>query len=148
MVDTYTPPNDPAEVVYRLLDTTSQALLDGAPALPIVTYAEVWTLRLAGTFPSIRDCVECGAALGRPLRFDTGHYGFVCEAHEGRHTTTVPNEVADALATLLRLPAAELAAKAYSSDLLMEIRLIAASVRRNFLGHELKSYDVLAGLIS
>src|SRR5205085_7569194 len=47
LVDTFTPANDPAELIYRSLDRTTEALLAGALLLPIVAYAEVWTLRLA-----------------------------------------------------------------------------------------------------
>src|SRR3954468_12149859 len=43
MVDTFAPANDPAELMYRLLDRTTEALLEGAPPLPVVTYAELWT---------------------------------------------------------------------------------------------------------
>src|SRR6185503_12528634 len=56
MVDTFAPANDPAELVYRLLDRTTEALLAGAPPTNIIAYAEVWMLRLGGVFPSTRHC--------------------------------------------------------------------------------------------
>src|SRR5687768_155938 len=59
LVDTFAPEHDPAELIYRLLDRTTEALLEGAPPLPVVTYAEVWMLKLAGIFPSTRDCMDC-----------------------------------------------------------------------------------------
>jgi DNA repair protein RecO (recombination protein O) len=144
MVDTFAPVHDPAEVIYRLLDTSSEALLDGAPAMPVVTYAEIWTLRLAGIFPSVRSCIECGSALGRPLRFDERLQGFVCADCAGRDAFVVSNEVADTLETLLRVPVAQFHAP---TGVLLEIRSLAGFVRRAFLGYELKSFEVLATVL-
>jgi DNA repair protein RecO (recombination protein O) len=144
LVDTFAPANDPAELIYRLLDRTTEALLEGAPALPVVTYAEIWMLRLAGIFPSTRTCAECGVSLVRPLRFDPPGEGFVCDMHGSRETFVVPNEVSDLLDAIVRLPVAEIAAHPPRLETLMELRSLAGTVRRNFLGHELKSFEVLA----
>src|SRR6266568_8601204 len=40
-VDTFAQASDPSELIYRLLDRTTEALLGGAPAVPVVAYAEV-----------------------------------------------------------------------------------------------------------
>jgi DNA repair protein RecO (recombination protein O) len=146
LVDTFSPANDPAELIYRLLDRTTEALLDGATPLAVVTYAEVWTLRLAGIFPSPRTCMECGQNIGRPLRFDQKLEGFVCADCATRDTFVIGNEVADELEAM-RLPAGEFAARGTRADVLMEIRSLAGNVRRHFLGHELKSFEVLATVI-
>src|SRR5213592_1096064 len=69
-VDTFAQSGDPAELIYRLLDRTTEALLAGAAPLRVVAYAELWMLRLGGVLPSVRNCVECHEPLGRPLRFD------------------------------------------------------------------------------
>src|SRR5215472_10165644 len=45
-VDTFAQANDPSELIYRLLDRTTEALLEGAPPMAVVAYAEVWILRL------------------------------------------------------------------------------------------------------
>jgi DNA repair protein RecO (recombination protein O) len=147
LVDTFAPSDDPAELIYRLLDRTTEALLAGADALRIVAYAEVWMLRLAGTFPSTRHCFECGSPLGRPLRFDERLQGFVCENCATRDVSIIPNDVADALDAIVRLRAGEFAALPISDDTLFEVRGLAGTVRRHFLGHELKSFDVLASVI-
>ena len=144
LVDTFAPANDPAELIYRLLDRTTGALLDGAPPLAVATYAEIWTLRLAGIFPSWRTCTECGGPEGRPLRFDARLEGFVCASCASREAFIVSNDVAEALDTLAKLPAADFSAP---TEVLMEIRSLAGTVRRNFLGYELKSFEVLASVI-
>jgi DNA repair protein RecO (recombination protein O) len=146
LVDTFAPEHDPAELLYRLLDRTSEALLESAPALPVLAYAEVWALRLAGIFPSWRNCIEDDAPLARPLRFDERLQGFVCGDCAGRDAFVVGNDVAEAF-DALRLPVSEFASRVWPTEVLMEMRSLAGSVRRNFLGYELKSFEVLASVI-
>ena len=59
MVDTFAPAGDPAELIYRLLDRTTEALLAGSPPNAVVAYAEIWILRLGGVFPPARTCMTC-----------------------------------------------------------------------------------------
>ncbi len=147
LVDIFAPANDPAELIYRLLDHTTGALLEAAPPLPVVAYAEIWMLRLNGIFPSLRNCRECDEPLARPLRFDQRVEGFVCANCATREAFLLPNDVADAIDTLMRVPVAELAAREFPVEVLMEVRSLAGFIRRNFLGHELKSFEVLASVI-
>jgi DNA repair protein RecO (recombination protein O) len=143
LVDTFAQAEDPAELIYRLLDRTCEALLAGASPLAVVTYAEVWILRLTGIFPAVRTCIECGGAIERPLRFDERLQGFVCSSCASRDAYLIANEVADALDSL-RLPLEQFDAPV---NVLLEIRSLAGGVRRNFLGHELKSFEVLASVL-
>lgn len=143
LVDTFAPADDPAELIYRLLDRSCEALLGGAPPLAVVTYAEIWMLRLAGIFPSLRECMQCGDALSRPLRFDDKLEGFVCANCATSDAWIISNDIADAL-QLVQRPVHEFAAP---TNVLLEIRSLAGTVRRNFLGHELKSFEVLASVL-
>lgn len=111
--------------------------------MAVVAYAEIWTLRLGGIFPSWRTCIECGSPLTRPLRFDARLQGFVCGDCAGRDAFVISNDAAEALDAIGRSPASEFNAPL---DVLMEVRSLAGTVRRNFLGHELKSFEVLASL--
>jgi DNA repair protein RecO (recombination protein O) len=147
LVDTFAQANDPAEKIYRLLDRTTEALLDGKAAMAVVAYAEVWMLRLGGIFPSLRNCGECGEPIGRPLRFDATLQGFVCDSCASREAFIVGNEIADALEAILRLPVAEFADLGVAPSALLELRSLAGGMRRHFLGHELKSFEVLASVI-
>ena len=144
LIDTFAPANDPAELMYRLLDSTTAALLEGQPAMPVVTYAEIWILRLGGIFPSLRNCMQCGGPLGRPLRFDPALQGFVCDGCAGRETDVVSNDAADLIETILRRPVTDVRAP---TDVLFEVRALAGAMRRHFLGHELKSFEVLASVL-
>ncbi len=143
LVDTFAPADDPAELIYRLLDRSCEALLEGASPLAVVTYAEVWMLRLAGIFPSTRECMQCGELLGRPLRFDDKLEGFVCSSCATRDAYILSNDVADTL-QLMQRPVREFAAP---TGTLLEVRSLAGTVRRNFLGYELKSFEVLASVL-
>jgi DNA repair protein RecO (recombination protein O) len=143
-VDTFAQSGDPAELIYRLLDRTTEALLEGTQPLAVVAYAEIWILKLAGILPSLRNCSDCGEPLRRPFRF--GNSGFVC-SNCARDAEIVPNDVAEALQDIVHLSVGDFAARHPPPAVLFEIRSHAATIRRNFLGHELKSYEILAGFI-
>jgi DNA repair protein RecO (recombination protein O) len=144
LVDTFAPANDPADLLYRLLDRCSEALLARQSPLAVVTYAELWTLRLGGIFPTTRVCMQCGESIGRPLRFDDRLQGFVCTHCATREASVISNAVADALDALQRVPVGEFEVP---TEILMEIRSITGTIRRSFLGYELKSFEVLAGVV-
>lgn len=146
-VDTFAQADDPSELIYRLLDRTTEALLAGSDPLRVVAYAEIWMLRLAGILPSLRNCGECHEPLGRPLRFDQRANGFVCGSCAARDAEVVPNAAADAIEAIIRSPVADFAALDIPTDVIFDLRSLAGHVRRHFLGHELKSYDVLAGVM-
>jgi DNA repair protein RecO (recombination protein O) len=142
--DTFAQAGEESDLFFRLLDRTSDALLAGHHPTSVVTYAEVWILKIAGVLPSIRNCIECNSALRKPLRYAPDRNGFVCERCSGAIDLIVPNEISDALSDIMRLPVEEFAARSSSRpDVLFEIRSFVRSLRRNFLGHELKSHDIL-----
>ena len=145
-VDTFAPAGDPADLIYRLLDRAAESLLAKGNAQRVVAYVEIWMLRLAGIFPSRRDCMQCGQPIGRPLRFDAKLEGFVCETCATRDSFIVSNDVADELDAIGKIPISEYAARAGAADAVFEVRSLAGAVRRNFLGHELKSFEVLASV--
>ncbi|HUJ12730.1 MAG TPA: DNA repair protein RecO [Thermoanaerobaculia bacterium] len=102
-VDTFAQPGDPADLIYRLLDRSTDALLAGADPISVVAYVELWILRLAGILPDVSEDIEA------VMRLRVEQLGAE------------------------RLPVARM-------------RTLAAKIRREFLGHELKSYDILAGV--
>lgn len=148
LVDTFAPAGDPAELIYRLLDRATEALLETKSPVAIVAYVEVWMLRLGGIFPSTQTCIECGGDIGRPLRFDTKQQGFVCQSCATRDAFIVSNDVAAELDAISRLPVNEFAARATATDVIFDLRSLAGTIRRHFLGHELKSFDVLSSVVA
>jgi DNA repair protein RecO (recombination protein O) len=145
-VDTFVQPDDPSELVYRLLDRAVEALIGGTRPEHVVAYVEVWALKLAGIFPSIRVCTSCQRPLELPLRHDE-HGRIVCADCAGGAARVLPNRVAELLDRMLRLPVETFAAKGIPDGDLFEIRAFARDLRRNFLGHELKSHDLLQSVL-
>jgi hypothetical protein len=57
------------------------------------------------------------------------------------------NDVTEALEALSRQSVMAFAAQQLPAEVLFEMRSLAGSIRRHFLGHELKSFEVLAGVL-
>jgi len=145
-VDTFVQPHDPSELIYRLLDRAIDAMISGARPDRIVAYVEIWMLKLAGIFPSIRSCTSCQQPMTRPLRLDD-HGSILCADCADGLARVIPNSVSDLLDAILRLPVEEVASQAVVDSDLFEVRAIARELRRNFLGHELKSHDLLQSVL-
>jgi DNA repair protein RecO len=61
--------NEPADLFFRLLDSTLEALLAGVDRDLAARYFETWVLRLAGVFPVPTECPACGRSFaGEPRR--------------------------------------------------------------------------------
>ncbi|GAC1397102.1 MAG: hypothetical protein NVSMB68_13540 [Thermoanaerobaculia bacterium] len=148
MIDTFALPSDPAELLFRLLDKCAEALLGGGLPQAVVAYAEIWTLRLAGIFPSTRECIRGHEPVERPLRYDDVLYGFVCAQCAGRDASIVSNDVAEALELIQRTPVLAFSSQEPDEQVLFEVRALSGSIRRHFLGRELKSFDILMGALS
>jgi DNA repair protein RecO (recombination protein O) len=144
--DTFAQSGEPSEILFRLLDNACEALAGGASPSALVTWADVWFLKVGGIFPSLRNCARCGESIELPLLFDSEAGGFACRACAGSSAWRMPNEVSSELMSLLRLPAADFSRQA-SEQGTFEIRSLARSIRRSFLGHELKSHDLLGAVI-
>lgn len=145
--DVFGQPNEPAELLYRLLDRSCHALLEEAEPRLVLAWFETWLLKLQGIFPSMKNCHECGEVFDGPILFDERLAGFVCDGCGGREAEIVPNDVRDLLALVLRSRVEEFVAAAPPASLIFELRSLARRLRRHFLGHELKSYDVLQAVL-
>lgn len=145
-VDTFAQAEEESELVFRLLDSACEALLRGATPLLVVSYVEIWILKLGGVFPSVRNCSGCDAPLETPLRYEAQLHGFACATCAPR-TPVLANDVTALLLAVLRTPVEEFAATRPDADALFELRLFARNLRRNFLGHELKSHDLLQSVL-
>ena len=73
LVSEFAPPHEANEKLFRMVSACVEAL-DMAPQSSrlILRYFEVWLLRLAGLFPDVRACGDCGAQLseGDPACLD------------------------------------------------------------------------------
>ncbi|MDH3404775.1 MAG: DNA repair protein RecO, partial [Acidobacteriota bacterium] len=137
--------NDPSEHLYRLLDSTLEALLAGVDRRLAARYFEAWTLRLAGIFPPPRRCPECGRSLERGAVLGAGDDALRCSG-----CGTGSPVSAAAVELLLRigreaLPA--LAADPPAAGVVAELEQLTGRIRRAFLQHELKSYRVMQEIL-
>ena len=64
LVSEFAPPHEANEKLFRMVVACVEAL-EAAPESGrlVLRYFEVWLLRLAGLFPDVRCCSECGARL-------------------------------------------------------------------------------------
>src|SRR3979409_544164 len=65
LVGDFAPPHEAHENLFRMVVACIEAL-EAAPesARLVLRYFEVWLLRLAGLFPDVRSCADCGTHLG------------------------------------------------------------------------------------
>lgn len=138
--------NEPDNHLYRLLDSTVQALLAGCDRSLATRYLECWTLRLSGVFPAPRHCPSCGVALGDEAVLAVDAAGILCRscgAGAGANRRIGP----PVLSFLRRIGGADLAKLqangALEESTLRSVEAIAREVRRAFLGKELRSYGVM-----
>lgn len=140
---------EPTDLLYRLLDATVEALLAGVDRDLAARYFEAWILRLTGIFPPPVECPSCGrpfppaGALVPP-----GGEGLICPDCAGA-ATEAPGSLAagpEVLAFLRRIGSQSLAAVAReppAAATLRRVEQLCARVRRQFLQHELRSYEVI-----
>ena len=135
--------NEASEHLFRLLDTTLEALDGGVDRGLAARYYEIWVLRLAGVFPPPRECPLCGRdlAVGAALIEDDG--ALVCRPCAGPGRSPVSPRVVELLRRSARENLAGLAERPPSAADLAATEKVAGRVRRSFLQHELRSYRIL-----
>lgn len=134
----------PAEGLFRLLDATLEALAAGLDRDTAARYVESWVLRLEGLFPAPRECPECGRALGDLAR-QRRDGSLVCGdcARVDPGAVAVSLAAVDWLLRIARLGPADLVGSAPPAAVRREVEQLSARVRREFLGQELRSYQVI-----
>lgn len=137
--------NESGELYFRLLDSTLDALLDGAPRSLAARYYEVWVLRLAGIFPPPEECPACGRPLeGRAVLPPSGE-ALLCGDCGGASPEglVVGEAVLGFLARDSRRPLAQLVNEPPAPAILARVEEVCGRVRRAFLQRELRSYLVM-----
>jgi DNA repair protein RecO (recombination protein O) len=141
-----------SDTLYRLLDSTLEALLAGVDRDLAARYFESWVLRLAGIFPPPRECPLCG---GPFVSRATGLAGAVlpangdalicpeCAAGEGGGALRVGAETLELLLRMGRQPLPRVAKAPPAPAALRQLEELCARVRRHFLQRELRSYEVI-----
>jgi len=160
--------NEPAELYYRLLDSTLAALAAGIDRELAARYFEAWVLRLAGIFPAPHECPSCGRPFGPAgAVLPAAGEGLICaDCGAGRNRGAGPDEVAEPaaaaayagspargtavgrevielLARVGRESLPELAARPPEPAAVAGLETVTAQVRRGFLQRELRSHRVM-----
>lgn len=153
--------DEPSELYFRLLDSTVEALVAGVDRSLAARYFEFWVLRLAGIFPLPRECPACGTPFGDagavlPAAGETLLCGRCARADGPENRPAggdlpAPPAVLDLLVRFGRCSLGALAqGEPPPDELLRRAEEVSGRIRRAFLGHELRSYEVmhktLAGL--
>lgn len=152
--------NENSDHLFRLLDATLTALLEGVDRDLAARYFEVWVLRLAGIFPAPDECPACGGPLAAGavlppngetlLCFECGAGG--AGAARGPRGPGAPRKhgglqvdagTVELLGRIIRLSLERAGQVAPSRRALRQVEELCARVRRHFLQRELRSYEVI-----
>lgn len=137
--------NEESDHYFRLLDSTTEALLAGVDSDLATRYYEAWVLRLGGIFPAPVECPECGNPVGNSASIPVGGQGLIC-TNCSDATSGGMRVSAGAIDFLRRIGGTDLPTIAEASvapRVLAEVAEITARVRRAFLQRELKSHRVM-----
>lgn len=135
--------------LFRLLDSTLEALLAGVDRDLATRYFEAWVLRLAGVFPAPWDCPGCG----RPFPPEgailprTGE-NLLCFDCGGVVGLRISPATLDFLRRIGREALPAVAEAPPAPALLWQVEDLCAQVRRCFLQRELRSYDVIQRMLA
>lgn len=133
--------NDPSDHLYRLLDSTLEALIGGVDRNLSARYFEAWALRLAGIFPPPHVCPECGRSLADGAILGAADDALLCRrCGSGSRVSAAAVEF---LSRIGREPLPTVAEDPPAASVLAEVERLSGRVRRAFLQHELKSYRVM-----
>ena len=137
--------NEASERLFRLVDSTLEALLaDGVSLGVAARYFEAWVLRLAGIFPAPTECPSCGDPLQDLAVLPEGVDGLVCGPCAAGHSgLRIGSEVLGFLRRISSQRLQEVEASKPSAGVLERVEELCARVRREFLGDELRSYQVM-----
>jgi DNA repair protein RecO (recombination protein O) len=139
--------NEASDLLFRLLDSTTEALLSGVDRDLGARYFEAWVLRLAGIFPPPQDCPSCGGPLAGGAVLPGGGDALLCPRcgrAEGPGGMSVEPAAVAFLRRIGREPLAAMGEGGTADPaVLRQVEALCARVRRQFLQRELRSYDVI-----
>jgi DNA repair protein RecO (recombination protein O) len=135
--------NEPSDLFFRLLDSTLDALLEGADRDLAARYFEVWVLRLAGVFPQPHECPACGRPLEGWATLPASGETLLCLDCGGHGGLIVRPETLELLRRIGRLSLPKAAEAGAAPAALRQLEEVSARVRRTFLQRELRSYEVI-----
>lgn len=140
--------NEPGPQLFRLLDSTLEALLAGVDRDLAARYFEAWVLRLAGLFPPPRECPETGRPFGDEAVVPPSGEGLVHPEACPSGGYRVGRATLDFLVDIQSRSLPRMAESPAPSFVLRQVEEVCGRVRRAFLQHELKSYRVMQEVLA
>jgi len=157
-VDAFAQDSDDSQLIYRLLNSTIEALLGGCDQALAMRYFESWLLRLGGVLGISEECPSCGRVFSEPSP-EGGVLGsalprsdetLLCSECAGAGGRVVSGEALGFLREISGSSLAKMSRRSPPIEVLREIEEINGRIRRAFLQRELNSYrimrETLAGL--
>ena len=138
--------DEPEDHLFRLLDSTLEALDAGVDRDLATRYFEAWVLRLAGIFPPPWACPTCEREYDlEDVVLPNGGEGLVCgKCGRGHGSVEIGRGTLEFLRIIGSLGLPELAGlEPPTAATLDQVEAVCARIRREFLQHELKSYGVI-----
>lgn len=143
----FAPEGEVSDPIYRLLDSTVEALLAGVDRDLAARYFESWILRLAGIFPAPWSCNGCGAPFGEAgAVLPRSGESLTCGDCSGADGLRVAPATLAFLQRIGRQSLPTVAAEGPAATppaVLRRVEELCGRVRRAFLQHELRSYEVI-----
>lgn len=137
--------DEESERLYRLLDSTIEAMLAGVDPSLAARYFEVWVLRLSGIFPVPVECPQCGTSF-RDVRVvlpDGGDALICANCHPPSEDEIVSDAVTEFLIRSRIESQSDLEKSGIEASALAGVEEVCGRIRRTFLQRELRSYRVM-----
>ncbi len=135
--------------LYRLLDSTLQALAEGVDRDLATRYFEIWALRIAGVFPAPHVCPSCGRPFSpEGAMLPRSGETLLCLDCGGPSGFAVAPETLDFLLRTGRENLPTAADRPPAPAVLRQVEAVCMHVRRAFLQRELRSYDVIRSMLA
>ncbi|MCI4398400.1 MAG: DNA repair protein RecO [Acidobacteria bacterium] len=139
------PEGSQEEDTFRLVATAIQNMREGVSPFLVWLYFGVWFLRLHGVMPSPDRCVGCGAD-PRPLLYEAGHAGWLCDSCRGDSKgqgQPVGPKAERMLRQILKLPINGLPPESGRGQAAWELRSMVYLALAAFLGRPLATRQAL-----
>lgn len=147
LFEAFLPPEAADDHAYRLGRSCVTALKQrGSDGSAVMRYAEAWTLKLHGLYPSLVRCLQCGQPIASGLCLNASAGRVVC-SNCGLHRSEVLDADSRALLrSALRLSPANFAEKTKGIDLAPVARFHLELIERH-LGRSLNSSRVIESVL-
>ncbi len=143
LVEEFFPSRAKEDVVFRLLQSTLQALKAGGDLDVLSRYFEAWFLRINGLLPDFRRCKKCRRGIVGPAWLSPGMDGVCCQGCASSKKEAVPPEMTTFLEWIRKNPPGQAGPPPFSSDQLEALRKILQAIIIYHLEKEPKSLHFL-----